>query len=165
MLGASSAAGAAAGAPSDAERAAIERACERLLIAYTIATDTNDAAGIYGAYAEHGTLENNRVSISGRKAIEDYFTKRVAERIRSGVTTRHVLTNILITVVDRDHARGTAYETMYRYDLRSPQQVASLAPALLATVSTEFERTPQGWRFAKRGTVEISLAAAASHSR
>jgi hypothetical protein len=152
---------AAAGAPSEAEQARIERACERLLVAYTIATDSNDAAGIYGAYAEDGTLKNDRTSVSGSAAIKAYFEKRVAERVHSGITTRHVLSNILITVVDRNRARGTAYETMYRYDLRQPREITSLAPALLATITTEFERTPHGWRFKKRETVAVSAGAAA----
>jgi hypothetical protein len=155
---------AADAAPSEVERAPIERACARLLIAYAIATDTNDAAGIYGAYAEDGILRNDRVSITGRAALEAYFGKRVAERVQSGITTRHVLTNILITVVDRDHARGTTYETMYRFDPRDPGRSTSLEPALLATVTTEFERTPQGWRFKQRETVQVGAASAARHS-
>jgi hypothetical protein len=137
-----------------AERLAIERACERLLIAYTVATDDNNTAGIYGAYAADGVLKNRNTSLTGAAAIEAYFKKRVPERVASGITTRHVLTNIHITAIDKNTARGTAYQTLYRYDAR--KQVTTLAPVQLATITTEFVRTDEGWRFKHRHAVEVS---------
>ena len=67
----------------------------------------------------------------GPKAIHDYLARQVGRPY----VTRHVLTNTRIDVIDRDHAKGTAYLTMYRYDLAHPELIKTLSPALVGVLT------------------------------
>jgi hypothetical protein len=60
------------------------------------------------------------------------------------------MTNTRIEVIDRDHAKGTAYLTMHRFDPAHPETIKSLAPVLAGVMNDEYVRTPQGWRFKQR---------------
>lgn len=72
--------------------------------------------------------------------------------------TRHAITNTRIEFLDADHARGTAYLQMYRFDPKHPETIKSLEPVLLGLFHDEYVRTPEGWRFKSR-TLETTHVA------
>jgi hypothetical protein len=130
----------------DLDRLLIERDCAALSNAYAHALDFVDPDELASLFAEDGRWFPAGGAVQGPKAIRDYWAKQAG---RSYVT-RHVLTNTRIEVVDRDHAKGSAYLTMYRYDPAHPETIKSLEPVLVGVMTDEYVRTPQGWRFQQR---------------
>jgi ketosteroid isomerase-like protein len=131
---------------SDVERLMIERECEALSNSYAHYLDFVDADGLAGLFAEDGVWFPSGRRLEGPKAIHDYWAAQAGRPY----VTRHVMSNTRIEVIDRDHARGTAYLTMYRFDPAHPETIKSLEPALLGMMTDEYARTPQGWRFKQR---------------
>jgi hypothetical protein len=131
---------------TDIERLMIERECEKLSNSYAHYLDFLDPKGLAGLFAEDGVWFPGGVRTEGPKAIHDNW----ASRIGRPYVTRHVMTNTRIEVIDRDHAKGTAYLTMYRFDPAHPETIKSLAPVLVGVMNDEYVRTPQGWRFKQR---------------
>jgi hypothetical protein len=131
---------------SDLERLAIERECEALSNSYAHYLDFVDADGLAGLFAEDGVWFPSGRRLEGPNAIHDYWAAQAGRPY----VTRHVMSNTRIEVIDRDHAKGTAYLTMYRFDPAHPETIKSLEPALLGMMTDEYVRTPQGWRFKQR---------------
>jgi hypothetical protein len=131
---------------SDIERLLIERDCVALSNSYGHALDFSDPDLMASLFAADGRWFPAGGLAQGPKAIHDY----VARQVGKPYVTRHVLTNTRIEVIDRDHAKGTAYLTMYRYDPAHPESIKTLSPALVGVMNDEYVRTPQGWRFQVR---------------
>ena len=133
---------------NETERAEIERACERLSIAYAHHVDFRAYDRFAELFADDGLLDVG-TPMHGKAAIARGMSRR-SDRLRS----RHVLTNILIAVVDADHATGISYLTLYRHigdeSLQYDKPVSFKHPAAVGHYSDTFIRTDQGWRFASR---------------
>ena len=143
------------------ERSEIERACERLSIAYAHHVDFKDYDAYVELFADDCRLDLGTV-IEGKAAIRAWLAQR-PERLRS----RHVFTNILIEVVDADHARGITYLTLYRHigdESLSNDPIDFAGPAGVGHYEDEFVRTAAGWRFASR-RVHIAFRRAESLPR
>ncbi len=126
---------------------AIERACERVAIAYAQATDACDADAAAALWTEDGVLEmpGNR-RYGGREAIR----RRVLEQPADSVSC-HLLANLLVTVLDAGHATGTSLLTIYRGSRPSPGAPVPLAgPYLVGRYEDAYRRTDGGWRLARR---------------
>jgi hypothetical protein len=139
---------------SDLERLVIERDCEALSNSYAHYLDFVDADGLAGLFAEDGVWFPSGRRLEGPKAIHDYWAAQAGRLY----VTRHVMSNTRIEIIDRDHAKGTAYLTMYRFDPAHPETIKSLEPALLGMMSDEYVRTPQGWRFKQRKLEAVRVA-------
>jgi ketosteroid isomerase-like protein len=123
--------------------AAIERACERLVVAYTHLVDGGQAAAVADLFTEDGVWSAGRARYEGRDAIRAAFAQRQAlDR-----TSRHVCTNLAVDVIDADHATGLVYLTLYRFDGDGPR---TPEPDLVGDYRDTFVRTAGGWRFATR---------------
>jgi hypothetical protein len=61
----------------------------------------------------------------------------------------HVTTNILIDVIDEDHAKGRAYYSFY-YDGEGRNPAPIVGPMAVGQYRDEFVRTDAGWRFSFR---------------
>jgi len=141
----------------DLERLAIERECARLVTAYCHHVDHGEAERIAGLFSEGGVWRSPEASLEGREQIRSAFARRQA---MSGRTSRHVCTNLLVNVIDADHAEGVVYLTLWRHD-GEPGRIAPLErPELVGEYRDRFERTPEGWRFARREVVVSFLRAA-----
>lgn len=134
-----------------AERALIERACERLIIEYCHLVDHGKAAQQADLFTEDGVWTSGDRTSSGRDALRKGFQARqdMVERM-----SRHVCTNALIDVLDRNTAKGVVYLTLYRHDgmpgrATSPTQ----PPAMIGEYRDEFKRTAAGWRIHRRELV------------
>ena len=131
---------------SELERLTIERECEALSNSYAHYLDFVDADGLAGLFTKDGVWFPSGRRLEGPNAIHDYWAAQAGRPY----VTRHVMSNTRIEVIDRDHAKGTAYLTMYRFDPAHPESIKSLEPALLGLMTDEYVRTPQGWRFKQR---------------
>ena len=96
--------------PSAAERIEIERACERIIYAYSRALDLGDMSAAADFFAENGSFARPMAPdkvIQGREAIRAALLTRPKTLL-----TKHLATNVMIDVVNRDEAKGLSYLTM-----------------------------------------------------
>ena len=137
---------------TDYERAAIERECSRLAIRYTHLVDFGHAERITDLFTADGLWHDGQASHRGEAAIRAWFKRR---QEMSGRLSRHVLSNHLIKVLDRDHATGTAYFLLFRHDGDPARAARPMAgqPVLLGSYEDEYVRTAEGWRFQSRRAV------------
>ncbi|HWA62655.1 MAG TPA: nuclear transport factor 2 family protein [Caulobacteraceae bacterium] len=134
----------------ETERSGIERACARLVTQYCHFVDHGEAERIAELFAEDGSWRSPEQVMAGREAIARGFRRR---QDNTGRLSRHVCDNLLVEVVDADHATGVVYLTLYREDGEPGRPYATLTPALLGEYRDTFVRTPEGWRFHTRETI------------
>lgn len=90
----------------------------------------------------------------GRERVQAIF------RDRPPILARHIVTNVLVEVIDKRHARGTNYLTMLssRASTEPPQEAGGL---YVGGFEDEYVRTEEGWKFARRmGMVALHQGAA-----
>jgi len=127
-----------------------ERACERLVIDYTHLVDFGEAARIADLFTSDGIWEAAGVRMVGQDAIRAGFLARqgVARR-----TSRHVCSNVAITLLNPDEASGLSYLVNYRHDSASgsaERPAPAGHPKFVGEYHDRFARTPDGWRIAHR---------------
>jgi len=91
--------------------------------------------------------------VTGRANIRASLDRRPAE-----LRSRHVLTNVVIDILDTSRAQGLAYLSLYRHmgpESLSDAPIDTLTPAAVGHYDYRFEKTSEGWRFA---SVSIALA-------
>lgn len=130
---------------TEAERAEIERACEKLSIAYARHVDFRDYQALAGLFAEDGVLELFGRQIRGRAAVLAALSARPENR-----KSLHIFTNISTDVIDADHARGLTYLTLLRADHDGEGAAPLDGPLMGGYYEDEFIRTQSGWRIARR---------------
>ena len=127
---------------------AVERSCQRLICEYAQLADHGKTAQIADLFTDDGVFVWGEFILSGRKQLLGAF--RVAQD-QGGVTSRHVCTNILVRVIDADHAEGVTYLTLFEHRGPTPRGVApGGAPTLIGEYRDTFANTPTGWRFRRR---------------
>jgi len=138
----------------DLQKLLIERECERLVTKYCHLVDHGQAAQVAELFTEDGVWASPEATMTGREQIRAGFQRRQEDTARM---SRHVCCNLLVEVVDEDHAGGVVYLTLYRADGDPARRVSpSAAPSVVGEYRDRFRRTPDGWRFAKR-EIEVSF--------
>jgi hypothetical protein len=121
---------------TDLEIMAIERACERLVLDFAGFSDRQAYESLASLFIEHGTLTRPSGDVLiGHEAIVRSYQSRPRQHV-----TRHICTNIRITVESNDRARGFTYAIVYSAD-SNPR---------IGEFEDDFLRTPEGWRIAAR---------------
>lgn len=96
--------------PAEDERRAIEQDCARLIARYANLNDAGDWDAVAELYAPDARMARPT-------APDEWFVGRTAIlaafRARSPRTTRHVCANVLIDVLDADHAAGESAMLLY----------------------------------------------------
>jgi len=128
----------------------IERACERLVLDFVFFSDHHQPEALSQLFADDGEMHRpGGDSLIGRDAIQKLYQSRPPGRL-----TRHICTNIRITVDSADHARGVSYALIYSCNLNQPAYahfgIEAESRHLIGEFEDEFIRTPEGWRFAVR---------------
>lgn len=144
-----------------AERIEIERACERLVYEYSRALDVGDLSGAADFFAEKGSMSRPMTPdqiIEGRETIRASLLTRP-----KGLLTKHLASNILIEVENRDSARGISYLTMVAAtpgDAKPP--FLSPGPIYFGEFKDRFVREHGVWKFLeRRGSIQMKFAGAA----
>jgi len=135
------------------ERIEAAQGCEAALYAYARNLDADSIDAVVDGFAEDGVLITGSGTAQGKDAI-----RATMMRTRTNRTTasRHVITNVITTIKDKDHCSLTAYQAMYTFDPKNPKANTSLSATLLGVLNDEFVRTAQGWRYAKRHLSAVS---------
>lgn len=146
---------------SAVERIEIERACERLVYAYSRVLDLGDLSAAADFFAENGSMSRPMSPdqiIQGREAIRASLLTRP-----KGLLTKHLATNIMIDIESRDAARGISYLTMIATtpgDAKPP--FTSAGPIFFGEFKDRFVRENGVWKFLeRRGSVQMKFAGAA----
>ena len=127
-----------------------ERACERLVMDFAYFSDRQDYESLANLFVADGTMiRPSGDPLIGREAIIKSYQSRAAGRI-----TRHVCTNIRITVESANRARGLRYAVVYSANANEPPEahfgIKADARQLIGEFEDEFVRTPEGWRIESR---------------
>lgn len=116
---------------------ACEHDCARLIARYANRSDAADWAAVAALYAPNGRMARPTAPdewIEGRDAILAAFQARPAR------TTRHICSNVEISVLDDSNAVGESAMLLFTGD--GLPKVGSFLD--------RFVRTDDGWRFAER---------------
>lgn len=144
------------------ERIDIERTCARLSTAFAVRVDHGDCKGVAELFAPDGRFARADMALEGPEEIRAFLERRPATRV-----TRHVCTNVLITVEDASRATGLTYFMLFDGDRdaagkggqsAAPLDMEPLEMELPRTVGEYhdiFLKTPDGWRIAQRRSVAV----------
>jgi hypothetical protein len=144
---------------SAAERIEIERACERIVYAYSRALDVGDMSAAADFFAESGSMARPMAPeqvIRGRETIRAALLTRPKTLL-----TKHLATNVMIDVVSRDEARGLSYLTMISAtppgDAVAPY--VSAGPVYFGEFKDRFLREGGEWKFLeRRGSIQMKFS-------
>jgi len=145
-----------------AERIDIERACERIIHAYSRALDLGDLSAAADFFAENGSMARPMAPdqvIEGRETIRASLLTRP-----KGLLTKHLATNVMIDVESRDTARGISYLTMIATtpagEAKPPY--VSQGPIYFGEFKDRFVRENGVWKFLeRRGSIQMKFSGAA----
>ena len=142
---------------SIAERIEIERACERIVYAYSRALDLGDMSAAADFFAENGSMARPMAPqqiIQGRETIRTALLSRPKTLL-----TKHLATNVMIDVVSREEARGLSYLTMISTtpgDAAAPY--VSAGPIYFGEFKDRFVRESGEWKFLeRRGSIQMKF--------
>ena len=147
---------------SAAERIEIERACERIVYAYSRALDLGDMSAAADFFAENGSMARPMAPdqvIQGRETIRASLLTRPRTLL-----TKHLATNVMIDVESRDAASGISYLTMISTtppgDSKPP--FVSQGPLYFGEFKDRFVRENGVWKILeRRGSIQMKFSGAA----
>lgn len=146
----------------DIEKMLIERACARLNAEYCQLTDLARSLGaqeqaqkIADLFVEDGVLKSPMNEVVGRAAIKELLEKVFASAHPSQ-GGRHTTSNMLVDVIDRDHAKAVTYVVVYA-KFEKDQDVedagaaspfdAKFEPLVVGEYYDDIRRTADGWKY------------------
>ncbi len=131
------------------ERRAIEADCARLAIAYAVLVDAFRHDEFGALFADDAELVVPRGTFKGPAAIQGAMEAR-----DRAIVSRHVMTNVLVTVESPTTASGTAYLTLYKGTPPAGKTVVKgAAPMSMGQYHDRYVKTKNGWRIARREVI------------
>ncbi|MCJ0765507.1 nuclear transport factor 2 family protein [Variovorax terrae] len=112
-------------------------------------------------YTEDAHYANWRGDVCGRAAILQLMRDREPDRL-----VRHVLSNTVIDLLNRDSAQGLCYVTAYINHHGHPvtRAVAQVGPPAFAEYHFAFRRVDGRWLISRKRTVEIFSGQVLQHA-
>ena len=137
----------------DIQRLVIEQACQRLVLEFAKYNDDLDHEGLASLFVEDCVFArplDPQYPYYGRDAVHAIFRDRAAR------LTRHVMTNILVTVDSADQAHGNSYVTMISSPNADTSEPRAGEGIFFGSFDDVFVRTDAGWKFKeRRGNVAL----------
>jgi ketosteroid isomerase-like protein len=132
---------------AELQRIISEQACERLMYEYARLVDSGHASGIPDLFTDNAvwTGADGR-NMNGRAELVTAFSGREALARRQ---SRHVITNVIVDVIDEDEATGTAYLINYRHDAAegvADNPAPAGHPKFVGDYHLRFRRVGDKWR-------------------
>ena len=134
------------------EERAIEWECQRILTQFCLFNDRKQSDELANLFSPDGIWIRLGEALTGRAEIRLAMEARPAEALHS-----HVLSNVIVTVIDADHAEVISYKTIYylvdgeTLDLPVPLD----GPKWVSAYSDQFVHTDDGWRIARMEGVTL----------
>jgi len=132
------------------QQQSIELACARLVNLYYQYNDNRNFKAASELFTEDGAMARPTDPESftvGKANILAAWEARPNDRI-----ARHVISNIIITVEDAEHARGTCYATLFMAPIDAEKAkfgVKASASQLVGEFDMDFVLTEEGWKIAR----------------
>jgi ketosteroid isomerase-like protein len=137
----------------DAERAEMERACERLIREFAFHNDAGDYERLAACFTEDGSFArptDPANPVRGRDAIRAFF------RDRPPRVSRHLFVNTVVDVTGADQARARSYVLLY-----TGTDVLADPVQLVGDFHDRMRRVDGRWLFEeRRGSVALKAGAA-----
>lgn len=145
---------------TSAERIEIERACERIVYAYSRALDLGDLSGAADFFAENGSMARPMAPdqvIHGREVIRASLLTRPKTLL-----TKHLATNVMIDVESHDSAHGISYLTMIATTPGDSQPpFVSQGPVYFGEFQDRYVRENGVWKILeRRGSIQMKFSGA-----
>jgi 3-phenylpropionate/cinnamic acid dioxygenase small subunit len=129
------------------EQAAIGWACERLIHHYAMLNDAGDFHAMAALFTEDGAFARPTqpdALIHGRAAILASFLGRPARY------TRHLITSVVITVEDAEHAAGRSYLSLHTGQAGETLPRQDQPAYLIGDFHDRFRLEDGVWKFSER---------------
>ena len=122
------------------------RACEELIVRYTHIADFGPRETMVELFTDDAIWTSNEATYDGRDEIDAFFSGH-----RPPTKSRHVSSNMLVTLTGPDTAEGFSYFTLYRHTGEKPR-VPDLdgQPLIVGEYRDQFRLTDGGWKIARR---------------
>ena len=123
----------------------IRSECAHLLVAFGQFRDDRDSDGAASVMAPDGVWDRDGTELKGPEQV-----RKAVDQLRHETVLRHVLTNVLVDVIDSTHAKARAYYTVFRHDgpagtaLPLPRPLSG--PTRMGDYEAKFVKLPEGWR-------------------
>jgi hypothetical protein len=130
---------------SPEERREVEREAERMIYRFFQYLDTRQYEKLADLMAPDGVWNRMGKALKGREML------MAAMRARpKGFTTQHLVTNLIVEIIDDAHAEADYTMTAYAHQLAEGKAppAPSEAPFVIGTYKQRFVRLKQGWRIA-----------------
>ncbi|MEJ7687383.1 MAG: nuclear transport factor 2 family protein [Variovorax sp.] len=121
-----------------------EAACARLCVDFANNLDARRYQQVLDLFAEDGTLDRMGTAFVGRQEIGRFLASRP-----TGVTTRHLCTNIRVIFDNEAHAVGSCYVLFFQGTGDEGTPKMSQAPSVVE-YHDRFKRTGAGWKIQER---------------
>ena len=121
-----------------------EAACARLCVDFANHLDARRYDTVLDLFTEDGTLDRMGTVFAGRVALEGFLASRP-----TGVTTRHLCTNMRVHFDAADQATGLCYVLFFQGSEEADISRA-LGPPSVVEYHDRFRRTASGWRIHER---------------
>jgi hypothetical protein len=127
------------------ERIAIQADCTQLINEFSWRVDAFDYDGVVALFVPDCTFSRADKVFKGIEGLRVSLNARPRDRV-----TRHICSNIVIDVADRDRASGKAYALVFghRGTLKEGEEAPLGTPDSLILYDAQFVRTDAGWRIA-----------------
>jgi hypothetical protein len=128
-----------------ADRAAIQRDIEQMIYRFFLHLDEQQYDELSAMMAPDGTWLRNNVSLKGPAGVREAMRTRPV-----GFTTRHLITNVIVDIVDDDHADVTYYMTVFVHsgDAKPAGAVKMDLPMHVSIFRQKVVRVAGAWRIA-----------------
>jgi len=129
----------------------IEHACTRLINQFAVFNDAGRFQELVQLFSPEGRYARPIAPdafIVGRADILASFEARPQDRVG-----RHLITNVVINVLDASHANGFCYVTLYSGSTAHKAEKFGLqaqASQFIGEYADQFVLTSDGWKFAER---------------
>ncbi len=121
--------------------------CQRLMIEYALRFDHGRGTAVAELFTEDGAWRSNTIDAVGHEQLRAFFLLR--EQLIDRVT-RHVVTNIAVDVIDRDHATARSIAVEIRDDVGTDGLAVDTRPAVVGDYEDTLVRFDGRWLFAER---------------
>jgi hypothetical protein len=129
----------------------IEQACTRLINQFAVFNDSGRFEDLVALFTTDGRYARPiapEAFIVGKAEILASFVARPQDRIG-----RHLITNVVIDVLDTTRATGFCYVTLYSGNTAHKAEKFGLqaqSSQFIGEYADQFVLTPDGWKFAER---------------
>jgi hypothetical protein len=130
---------------TEQKKLAIEREAERVLLRFFHHLDGDEFEALAGLMAEDGVWHRQGKLLRGPGMVREAMAARP-----KGRRTRHLVTNLILDVVDERHVQAIYYLTAFGYNGATPGEPAPMElPVSVGTYREKLVLTPAGWRVAE----------------